>query len=886
MQVVVRLLQKRNEVNTSRIFTEELTDEAMNHFQGYKYAPQFTNFIFHATSRLTYKSLQLMIPIFPNIKFLFLDNFWNLDSKSAEILTQFKELQELGFGPSCVKSECFNKLSECPKLAKLVIKKCTSLDKLSEMKGVHTLFIKKCLKLSPNVHSFLSKQNFPSLKNLSLVHMEINDTQLVEICSNFRDQIEELCLSRCKQLTEKGIKSVSKMTKLRRFEGRELANFQDIEMEWPSSLQEIDLRKCRNVGDSVFKSLTENNLQKIDIEESGTSDIGLIFLLENSWEKVKCLRIKSCDNISKKMKEMLLKKCVKLEEISISGIDSELFSKFKKLKQIVTLRLYESSLSHSQFQRLFDKAKNLAELKLFNCNVDDKVLKMMAILCKNILRLAIGDKKVTDRGAQYVKRLHPNLKCLNISGCSSLTEEGLAKMLEEAKIQKFKAYGCNLLGPSTFDILAEKCGFYLHKIECILLGGISHSPPNPTFYFPLLERLKVNLYNDGRLIQSLVRLKRLRKVVFLDTQCDQQDMALFRESNSIEHFEATNGSIVKICENPRFLREWSEGNICQSLRFLVLPYSKMSEMSLSNLPHFRNLVSTGHNEEATKLGQLKHHSRQYGRRASLKPASGYALEEQEERDLENKVGVVMRANYELQTELVWKLHRRGCKVFAFYEEKEVREDFKKLLQRIEDNGLRHQIVTIPYVPSEEISVQNSVKEAMEKHKLERVDVLFTGSFGMTVEASENDHHLQTVSTKTINKHLPNMLFSELFVFQSFEELVNKNKEARVIVLSNRITSISDNFSARQYTLRMCGTALHQLSKNVSIEWKRKSDAKVVIASLGLIQTARYKQMESSLSTSLVQSASVGAKRALHIMDNIKDDHNGKMVDYNLKIINS
>ena len=477
-------------------------------------------------------------------------------------------------------------------------------------------------------------------------------------------------------------------------------------------------------------------------------------------------------------------------------------------------------------------------------------------------------------------------------------------MLEEARIHKFKAYGCNLLGPSTFDVLEEKCGYYLHKIECNLLAGISEMPKKPTFFFALLEKLKVNLVNDDRLLKSLARLKRLSKIVFLDTECEQEDLQLLRDCCALEHFEALNGSIQRICENPTFLKEWLGGIVKNSLRFLIVPFSKMSEQSLSIFSQFPHLVNLDANlnlekrlmkdhsqiigkrergSDKPKLKQL-HKSSQYFR-SSLSVSSGMSkIQVKEQRlSLEGKVVVVMRANYELQTEVVKQLHSRKCKVYAFYEESQVTNEFRGLQEKICKEEIEG-VVAIKYVPSEQRSLQSALKEAIETHKLERVDLLITGPLGLSVDHSENDKILQTFSSVILSKYLPNLLFADLFVFQAFEELIKVSKGSKVIVLSNRSSSISENFSSRHYTVRICGTALHQLAKNVSIEWSRKSEVQLVLVSLGQIETAHLKQQ--GLSSCLAPSASVGAQRLLNVLGNLKQEHNGKMVDFNLKIIGS
>ena len=881
MEIISTRIQNRDTVNTARIFTEQHNDDAYNYFRGYKLAEQIKYFYIKASNRLTSKALKVIAPVFPNLQVLELDNFWNLDYKATLIISQFKELKELSLGPSSVEYDAFNNLFMLPKLEKLKINKCVSLNSLSSSQTLHTLFVKKCPNLSPTVHELLNKQNFPSLKNLGLTHLQISDDQFATICSNLSEQLEVLCVSRCKQLTGKGMINVSKMQKLRRFEGRELLKLFDCEIDWPLSLQEIDLRKCRNVGNLICKFLKNNKMEKIDFEESGIGDDGLNNLLENCWEKLKCLRIKSCDKISTDMKHLITKNCSMLQELSVSRIDSKLFSKLR-VENLLTLRVYDSNLSHSDYKRLFEKASDLKELKLLNSNVDDVTLKMLGTHCKSLVTLGIGDKQITEKGAYFIRRLHPNLKYLNVSGCSSLSEEGLSKMLEEARFNKFKAYGCSLLGPSTFDVLEEKCGYYLLKIECVLVGGITKNPTKPTFYLSLLRTLKVNLYSDGRFLQSISKLKRLRKVVFLDTQCEQEDLVLLKESTSIEHFEARNGSIVRLCENPTFLREWGEGLIKDTLRFLVLPHSSFSEKCLSVCNKFPNLVNLDKNNTCI-LKQLKYNAKFFGEKRDLKIETQFCPLSPNI-SLEGKTAVVMRANYELQTELVKQLDSSGCKVYAFFEEKEMSEKFKDLHEKIQEENLSERIVAIPYIPSDKESLHNALREAVENHNLERVDFLFMGILGVRSNSKGVDNILQTFYPSFITENLPDMLFADLFVFQAFEDLVNKSRETKVVVLSNRISSISDNFSSRRYSQRIFGTAIHQLSKNVSIEWQRKSEANVFLVSLGQIHTGSFRN--SGTLNSLSQSASVGATRVLDILSSAKPEYSGKMIDFNLKIINS
>lgn len=196
-------LQERSLINLSRMFTEEVTDEHMKYFLGYVVAPQIETFKMESSQNLTFKTICCL---FFRTSSSFILATFGISTPKRQHLCQFKEMKELSLGPSAISAPAFENLSMIPKLETLKTKKCVNLDKLSEMKTLRTLHIKKCPKLTSNIHNYLNNQNFPSLKNLLITKMEINNQQFEEICNNLCDQLEELCVSQCRQLSEKGIK--------------------------------------------------------------------------------------------------------------------------------------------------------------------------------------------------------------------------------------------------------------------------------------------------------------------------------------------------------------------------------------------------------------------------------------------------------------------------------------------------------------------------------------------------------------------------------------------------------------------------------------------------------------------------------------------------------
>ena len=706
-------------------------------------------YILKNSSLLTHKSIESLSLIVPNLRVLELGNFWNFSRQAALALVSLKQLDEIHLGPSLADTECISHFSQLSSLKFLELKKCVSVERLPPMQKLERLELKNCGRLTENVSKELKKEKFPNLRVLKIRKSKLLNSQLREIVDCIGENIEEICLDECREIGNEGLRELGRMKKLRKFSGKGLVKLdENASVDWSRELVEIDLKGSENVGDKIVESLCENKMEKIWIGGTLIGEKGLETALKNSWESVKSVGIKSCGKVGRMMKQKIVKRCNNLEEFTVSNIESKLLNKFggEKVRRV---KIYDSDLRSNDLVCLVEKCGNLEELKLMECNADDQVMKAIAINTKKLKSLGVGDKNVSDKGISFLQRLHPRLDKLDISGCTKLSEEGLKEMLLEARINKFKAYKCTNLGANLFDILAETCGIYLTKVKTIIVGSLVTNSEKPTFYFPNLEVLKLSLQNEERLVKSIARLPKLRKLVALHTISQNEHLSLLKESCSLEYFEALNGTVIRLCQSGSlFLNEWSNGKLRESLRTLVLPFSVMKEDSLLAIKKLSNLVyfpiEQSQVEEGFKkkfMESFTHFDRNFfvsskvlhSEKKSQEKFSVWASKSGSFGKKKGCVAVVTRANYEVQALAVERLEFLGYKVFAFYEESEPTKEFEEVKEKTEKQ--KRDVHFFKYVPTDKNSLEKAVKEAKE-NGLERIDVLITGPSRLWIDMKD------------------------------------------------------------------------------------------------------------------------------------------------------
>ena len=885
--LIFPFFQKLSKLEFSEVVEGVLSDESIE--EKFSSLPPLLNLegvYFSGSAKLSEKTVELVSKLAPNAKRIELANFWNL--KSLSCVCGMKQLRQIQVGPSLLDSNTFAPLSNLPSLQSLVIKRCSKLEALPSLPSLTSLTIKNCSLLTHSIQTEVTKRKFPRLLSLSIPLSNICDEQLETISTDFAEQLEALCVDYSKKLSNKGIKnSVERLSKLTEFSARNLPLLDsNLEIEWPSSLHTLEFKRSEGVGDKALLSLSKNCLKRLDVNFTRVSDFGIITALKNSFESLQVVCLKGCGKISSKLKDIICSNCTNLEEIDIDNISFEILSKLST-QNLVSFSLSNTLLSSIEYEKLFPRLSRLTSLRLLFCNTAEEAsLRSLSLNCTQLKIFHIADKKLNDKVAQHFQKLHPKLEELDISGCVRLSWKGLSLMLENARISKLRAVDTPSLGNYAYSVLNDKCGFFLKKIEATFLpkrfnqlsrGSSNHfnarnsSESNEEemqenlkpFFFPNLLSFKAGL--SDFVVRSLVNLQKLKKIVAVESLVYNHDLSLLAFSPSVEFFSSINPFTLEILNfSATFLKEWSSGPIASTLRYLILPVERVDENKLQWFQDFKSLVFFPLQHTKCSLSAQKEFisehmplldpnfcfKRDWNKENESNFRSTVRMFSRQEKLLpiyEGKIAVVTRANFELQASTVRRLSLLGFTVYALYDETNITEEFSSLLLDLKHEKMPKNTLIFPIacLPTDKSCVEKALETIKSIHSNQphqfRIDLLICGPYALGHTSYDSDHSLSSINPQNLLDSFPQFVLATLFILQVFENVIIESKDTRVIVLSNRMGSIQDNISGRIYLIRMALASLHQMVRNVAIEWKKKSNVILTVLFPGLIRTGSKKK---------------------------------------------
>ena len=118
--------------------------------------------------------------------------------------------------------------------------------------------------------------------------------------------------------------------------------------------------------------------------------------------------------------------------------------------QLTSLDVTGSEITGEGFDVLQDKFTNMETLSLCLCSslTDQGLLKVLRMAGNNLQDLNISRTNITSQGLDVLQGQFTNLKTLNLCGCRSLTDQGLLKVLRMAgnNLQDLNISGTSITG--------------------------------------------------------------------------------------------------------------------------------------------------------------------------------------------------------------------------------------------------------------------------------------------------------------------------------------------------------------------------------------------------------------------------------------------------------
>lgn len=115
--------------------------------------------------------------------------------------------------------------------------------------------------------------------------------------------------------------------------------------------------------------------------------------------------------------------------------------------------------------------------------------------------------------------------------------------------------------------------------------------------------------------------------------------------------------------------------------------------------------------------------------------------------------------------------------------------------------------------------------------------------------------------------------------------ITKTASIKVVVLSAKVGSITDNALGGWYSYRMSKAALNMLVKNISIEVRRLNPGAVVVSvHPGTTNTAMSEPFQTNLPPGQLQSADNTAERLAHVVAAVQPEQSGKLLNWDAKAL--
>ena len=155
------------------------------------------------------------------------------------------------------------------------------------------------------------------------------------------------------------------------------------------------------------------------------------------------------------------------------------------------------------------------------------------------------------------------------------------------------------------------------------------------------------------------------------------------------------------------------------------------------------------------------------------------------------------------------------------------------------------------------------------------------------------HDAQAMPEKTIrqldSEQLAQRLHSNVIIpaqyLSALFRYLTRTRQVKVLVLSAKVGSITDNHLGGWYSYRISKAALNMLVKNLSLEVARLNPSACIAAvHPGTTDTPLSEPFQSNLPAGQLQTAQQTAQRLLQVRDALTPEHSGTLLNWDASIL--
>ena len=123
------------------------------------------------------------------------------------------------------------------------------------------------------------------------------------------------------------------------------------------------------------------------------------------------------------------------------------------------------------------------------------------------------------------------------------------------------------------------------------------------------------------------------------------------------------------------------------------------------------------------------------------------------------------------------------------------------------------------------------------------------------------------------------------VIQALNPFLTRQTVLKMLVVSARVGSVSDNHLGGWYSYRMSKAALNMLVKNAAIEWSRHAPKAIITAyQPGTVDTHLSKPFQRQVDPAYLFTPPQAAEYLLTVLEKLTLEHSGQLVDWQGEVI--
>jgi hypothetical protein len=276
----------------------------------------------------------------------------------------------------------------------------------------------------------------PHVRTLDLCRADGLTSKRVKFLAELKE-LESLNVSRCPNVTGHGLYKLSALKNLR----------------------VLDVSHCPEIDDCGLEAMTEffPNLKALDI--SGCTAVTARGLRElRAIKALEVLTAAGCDFADDGLREIAETK--QLRSLSLRGSQRATVAGYRALAALTDLEVLDLSgsgaLTSAALYGLTNKLQKLHTLSIANCpRLANHTLKSLRFT-KSLHTLDIsGFPNLECYGLEYLVQSAPNLRCLDVTGCPEINDDGMRVLLKLGQLERIDLRGCKSVSAAGAKILTD-----------------------------------------------------------------------------------------------------------------------------------------------------------------------------------------------------------------------------------------------------------------------------------------------------------------------------------------------------------------------------------------------------------------------------------------------